>query len=259
MALRPWVHRPAGQAASCGTGRRGWTVGRPILAMCLASLVVGCSYPVHLQADHSGFLTNQEIQPLEVVARSTAATQHINRQGPLLPDYVFAFRPGFDVSKVDLLYVAPFTSFAKARPNFGRVVAKAIVERAADDKVIPSATLLPDGAAAPPGAYVLSGAVTRVVEDDLETMPLNDLHETSVAMRLSRDNDVLGVIQVNAVGRQPSPFSLLPTLIYSAIQGSRATLISRRIEAVFAELRAGHLTGAPSTPIERTFMPAQPF
>ncbi len=106
---------------------------------------------------------------------------------------------------------------------------------------------------------MLSGAVTRVVEDDLASVPLNDMHETSVAMRLTRGDDVLGVIQVNAVGRQPTPFSLLPSLIYSAAQGSRATLVSHRLEEVFAQLRAGHLTGASASPTEATFMPARPF
>ena len=76
-------------------------------------------------------------------------------------------------------------------------------------------------------------------------------------MRLSRNNDVLGAIQVNSVGRQPSPFLIVPTLLFSAFQGSRATLVSRRVEDVFTELRAGHRTGASSSPSDNAFMPVQ--
>ncbi len=56
-----------------------------------------------MQADHGGFLTDQEIQPSDVVARQTAATEAATltgRSGPVLPEYVFAFQPGFDVGKV---------------------------------------------------------------------------------------------------------------------------------------------------------------
>lgn len=77
-------------------------------------------------------------------------------------------------------------------------------------------------------------------------------------MRLSKNNNVVGVIQVNAVGRQPSPFLIVPSLLFSAFQGSRVTLVSRRIEDVFEQLRLGHRTGASTSPSDIAFMPVQP-
>ncbi len=109
-----------------------------------------------------------------------------------------------------------------------------------------------------PDAYVLSGAVTRVINYDFSAATLQALHETSVALRISRNNDVVGVIQINVVGRQPSPFLLAPALIFSALQGSRATLVSRRVEEIFSQLRSGHLSGASASPSDYAFTPVRP-
>ena len=127
---------------------------------------------------------------------------------------------------------------------------------AADNKIM-SPAVLASGSIAP-GAYVLSGAVTRAVDYDVSAATLQALHETSVALRVSRNNDVVGVIQINVVGRQPSPLQLLPWLVLSALQGSRATLVSRRMDGVLSQLRSGHLSGASASPSDFTLMPVQP-
>jgi len=231
--------------------------GRPVVFAWLALLVAGCSNDVHLQADHGGFLTDEEIRPLDTVAQSTAATERYKPSESKLPEYVFAFPPDFDVSKVTSLRVLPFTALTKDGQEIARDIPPAIISRAASNKIIPSTSMATSGIA--PDECVLSGAVTRTISNDSSTATiLNFLHETSVAMRLSRNNRVLGVIQVNAVGRQPSPFLALPSPLFSAFQGSRATLVSRRIEDVFAQLRSGHRTGASPNPSDIDFMPAQP-
>jgi len=233
------------------------TAGRLIVFAWLALLIAGCSHDVHLQADHGGFLTDEEIRPLDAVAQSTAATEQYNPSGPKLPEYGFAFPPDFDVSQVTSLRILPFTALTKAGQEIARDIPPAIISRAASNKIIPSASMAASGIA--PDEYVLSGAVTRTISNDSSTATiLNFLHETSVGMRSSRNNRVLGVIQVNAVGRQPSPFLALPSLLFSAFQGSRATLVSRRIEDVFAQVRSGHRTGASPSPSDIAFMPAQP-
>jgi len=221
-------------------------VGRLIAFACVVFLAAGCSHSVSLQADDGGFLTDEEIRPLDAVAQSTVATEPNPPKGPALPEYVFAFRPDFDVRKVTSLSILPFAALTKDGQDIARDIRPALVARAAANKVIPAASTSSSEVA--PDAYVLSGAVTRTIGNDGATVMLNYLHEASVAMRLSRNNDVLGVIQVNSVGRQPTPFLALPSLIFSAFQGSRATLVSRRIEDVFAQLRSGHRTGASSSP-----------
>ena len=232
-------------------------IGRWVAFAGMAFLAAGCSHDVHLQADHGGFLTEAEIRPLDTVAQATAATESASPSGPVLPEYVFSFRPDFDVSQIASLRILPFTALTKDGQDIARDIPPALVARAASNKIIPAASLASATEAAP-DAYVLSGAVTRTIGNDSSTVPLSFLHETSVAMRLSRNNDVLGVIQVNSVGRQPNPFLAVPSLLFSAFQGSRATLVSRRIEDVFAQLRSGHRTGASSSPSDVAFMPAQP-
>lgn len=222
----------------------------------MAILATGCSHDVHLQADHGGFLTEAEIRPLDAVAQATPATEPASPSGPALPEYVFAFRPDFDIGKVTSLRILPFTALTKGGQDIARDIPPALVARAAGNKIIPPASTALTAEAAP-DAYVLSGAVTRTVGNDSSTVPLSFLHETSVAMRLARNNDVVGVIQVNSVGRQPNPFLAIPSLLFSAFQGSRATLVSRRIEDVFAQLRLGRRTGASSSPSDVAFMPAQ--
>lgn len=165
----------------------------------LALLLAGCSNVVHLQADHGGFLTDEEIRPLDTVAQSTAATEQYKPDGPKLPEYVFAFQPGFDVSKVASLRIIPFTSVTKDGQEIARDIPPAIISRAASNKIIPTASMAPSASMATseiaPDEYVLSGAVTRTISNDSSTATiLNFLHETSVAMRLSRDNKVFGVI-----------------------------------------------------------------
>jgi len=232
-------------------------MGHLVICGWLALLLAGCSNDMHLQADHGGFLTNEEIRPLDTVAQSTAATEQYKPDGPKLPEYVFAFQPDFDVSKVASLRIIPFTSLTKDGQDIARDIPPAIISRAASNKIISTASMATSEIA--PDEYVLSGAVTRTISNDSSTATiLNFLHETSVAMRLSRDNKVFGVIQVNAVGRQPTPFLALPSLLFSAFQESRATLVSRRIEDVFAQLRSGHRTGASSAPSDIAFMPVQP-
>lgn len=229
---------------------------RLVAFACFSLLVAGCSHNVRLQADHGGFLTEEEIRPLDAVAQSTTATQPTSRSYPALPEYVFAFRPDFDISKVTSLRILPFSALAKDGQDIARDLPSVLAARADANKIIPPASASSGEVA--PDAYVLSGAVTRVVGHDGSIIPLVHFYETSVAMRLSRNNEVLGVIQVNSVGRQPSPVLLVPSLLFSAFQGSRATLVSRRVEDVFAELRAGRRTGASSSPSDNAFMPAQP-
>ena len=232
---------------------------RHLAAFAFAAMLAGCTRGVHMQADHGGFLTDQEIQPLDVIARQTAATEAATmtgRSGAVLPEYVFAFQPGFDIREVTALSIRPFTAQAKDGEDIARDIPPSLVARAADNKVIPPAVLASGPIA--PDAYVLSGAVTRVVNYDFSAATLQAQHETSVALRVSRNNDVVGVIQINVVGRQPSPLLLAPTLIFSALQGSRATLVSRRLEDVFSQLRSGHLSGASASPSDYAFMPVQP-
>ena len=223
---------------------------------CLVLFASGCSHEVKLQADHGGFLTDTEIQPLDAAAQATTARESSFISGPALPEYVFAFRPGFDVSGITALRVEPFAALTDDGQGVAKDIPPAIIARAGGQKAIPPATLA--SGAVQPGDYVLSGAVTRLIGADGSTIPLSLLHETSVAMRLSRNNEVLGVIQVNSVGRQPSYFLPAPTLLFSAFQGSRATLVSRRVEDVFSQLRAGHLSGASASPSDAAFMPVQP-
>ena len=229
---------------------------RAILIVCLVALTAGCSHDIKLQADHGGFLTEEEIRPLDSVAQATPATTPADQKSPALPEYIFSFRPDFDVSKVTNLQIAPFTALTRDGQEIARDIPPALVARAEANKIIPSATA--SSAAVAPDAYVLTGAVTRAIGNDSSTVLLSFLHETSVAMRLSRNNEVLGVIQVNSVGRQPNPFLIGPSLLFSAFQGSRATLVSRRIEDVFAQLRAGRRMGASSSPSDMAFMPVQP-
>ena len=231
-------------------------VRRLLIVNCFVLFASGCSHDVKLQADHGGFLTDTEIQPLDAAAKATTARESSLISGPALPDYVFAFRPGFDVSGITALRIEPFTALTDGGQEIAKDIAPAIIARSGGQKAIPPAMLA--SGAVQPGDYVLTGAVTRTIGADGSTIPLSFLHETSIAMRLSRNNEVLGVIQVNSVGRQPSPFLAAPTLLFSAFQGSRATLVSRRIEDVFTQLRAGHLSGASASPSDAAFMPVQP-
>ena len=202
------------------------TFRRLVVSVCMVILAAGCSHDVHLQADHGGFLTEEEIRPLDTVAQATPATEPASPKGPALPEYVFAFRPDFDMGKVTSLRILPFTAFTQDGKDIARDIQPALVARAADNKIIPPASTALT-AEATPDVYVLSGAVTRTVGNDGSILPLNFLHETSVAMRMARNNEVVGVIQVNSVGRQPTPFLAVPSLLFSAFQGSRATLVSR--------------------------------
>ena len=226
-----------------------------IAVICVPLFGSGCSHEVKLQADHGGFLTEAEIQPLDAVAKATVAHESSTISGPALPEYVFAFQPGFDVHKVTALRIEPFTALTSDGQGIAKDIPPAIVARAGEQKAIPPATLA--SRAVQPSDYVLTGAVTRTIGADGATIPLSLLHETSVAMRLSKNSEVLGVMQVNSVGRQPSPFLAVPTLLFSAFQGSRATLVSRRVEDVFAQLQAGHLSGASTSPSDAAFMPVQ--
>lgn len=148
-----------------------------ITSASLVLLIAGCSHGVHLQADHGGFLTDEEIRPLDAVAQSTAATEQTVPDGSVLPEYVFAFAPDFEINKVTSIRVLPFTALTKDGEDIARDIAPAVISRAARNNIIPSALTSTAGIA--PEEYVLSGAVTRTIGGDGSTVVFNYLHETA--------------------------------------------------------------------------------
>ena len=94
-----------------------------VMLICMMAMVAGCSHDIRLQADHGGFLSDEEIRPLDAIAQATPATSPSNQKSPALPEYVFSFRPDFDVTKVANLQIMPMTALTRE----GQEIAKDLV------------------------------------------------------------------------------------------------------------------------------------
>lgn len=85
---------------------------------------------------------------------------------------------------------------------------------------------------------------------------LDTVAMTQVEARLTRNGTVVGVMQVNAAQLDGSSSQPLAIMIYSAVQGSRASYISTKFREMFEGIAAGRAKGIDISTFSKRFVTA---
>ncbi|MBV1829248.1 hypothetical protein HNW77_00035 [Komagataeibacter sp. AV436] len=160
------------------------------------------------------------------------------------PSWVYEFSSDFKPGEAPL-QIGAFTAEA-GNPRAQEVadhLPKALYEKInSKHGVFPSVSLTPV-----PDAYVLTGCVTRVQKGDAVGYQIwNKSPATQVEAVITRNNVILGSIQINAVQANPSMHGiggLIATAIASGVQGTRSQFVAQSMSGVFRRVAKGHLTG----------------
>lgn len=194
--------------------------------------------------ERGGTLPAEDYARLASVAGARTTTMHNvvrRRDDPVLlvplPIYAYALRPSFDPKRITQLEIGRFVGDAGQPGEVAAELPAKLAERLSSSGL--PATVVSSGS---PGAFVLSGTVTRA--GDVGIVGDRTTIGTQVEATVSRDNTIVGAMQINAVGKAGDPSRPLVGLILSAVEGSRASIVSRRIDEIFGQIRAGEPEGA---------------
>lgn len=150
--------------------------------------------------------------------------------------YAYSFRPDVDVTRLDGVVVGPFTgSPGDAAQTAADLPAKLAKQLTRDG--LPSRVGYRDAR----DAYILSGTVTKA---DTAGHAIDAPTSTQVEATLSRNGEVLGIMQVN--GSVPAAVTISPIvqLISLALQDSRAYAVSVRISEALRRAKSGQREAA---------------
>ncbi len=156
---------------------------------------------------------------------------------------VYAFAPGFDPQQITQIEVGHFN---------GKSGEEAKVAAELPDKLTTLLTKsgLPAlvGPTGTPGAYVISGTVTRVEPEGSPTAG------TQAEARITRSNTTVGFMQINSQAPVDSvlygaaPALLIGSLIRQAFAPGRTDFVSGDISNVLQQARAGKREGVVNNP-----------
>ena len=153
-----------------------------------------------------------------------------------LVGYAYSFRPNIDVAKLDGIVVGPFAGdpgdAAKTAADLPAKLARRLTDDGLPSRVGPRDVR---------DAYVLSGTVTRA---DTAGHAIDAPTATQVEATVSRNGEVLGVMQVNAFVPAAATISPVVQLLSLALQDSRAYAVSVRISAALRRAKSGQREGA---------------
>ncbi len=209
----------------------------PVAVVALA--LAGChgTQPLPYGFERGGALPPDDYARLEPLARAQPSSRLAAGDRPIkaypLVTYVYSFRPGFDAAQITRLDIG---SFSGAMGDMAEVAGRlpADLARRLTAGGLPASVLQ---SAAAPGAYVLSGAVTRAGSPELG--PDTDNVAAQVEARITRDSVEVGAMQVNVIVQ--AGFTARPVLglLIAAMEGSRSEAVARRIADIMKRSRNG--------------------
>lgn len=220
---------------------------------CLAPLLLaGCILPTPLRIEHVGTLSPARYAEFDEQAAAHPGVKAFNAPGTYPePKWIFSLGAPLD------LHAAPLR--VGAFDGTGRLaakVAKALPEAApgAARRLAPVRRGDPAGRSACPRAVRhgdAGGRRGRVGSLELDA-------GTQVEATISQDGRSLGAIQVNSLQVQYSPMSPLPSLIFSAVQGSRTAFLGERFADVFAAIAKGARRGLSVGGVSKRYLHTLP-
>ena len=234
---------------------------KPRTAALLATftLLAGCisTHPVPFAIEHTGTLPPDGYTALDKQAAAAEPKVKV-ADGTTSPNpepyWVYSFKPGFN-PRAAVLSIGPFTG-ARCRPaEVAAELPARLQEKLSALGLFSRVTTQPE-----PGAYLLSGTVTRTPEVETTMTQAG----TQVEATVTRDGSMQGTIQLNVLQMQPgmaaagSPVATLGTLLVSSImsaaQGSRANFVAGKFADIFEQAAGGKLEAIDISSSSRAYL-----
>ncbi|GCE88891.1 hypothetical protein MSKU15_0492 [Komagataeibacter diospyri] len=220
----------------------------PVVPLCVLAACSNPQRPVPFAIEPGGTLSAATYHDFAVMAAKQKPDLTISKKQDIKaypePSWVYEFSSDFKPHAAPL-QIGTFTAEA-GNPRAQEVadhLPKALYEKInSKHGVFPSVSLTPV-----PDAYVLTGCVTRVQKGDtIGYQSWNKSPATQVEAVITRNNVVLGSIQVNAVQANPSMHGiggLIVTAIASGVQGTRSQFVAQNMNSIFRHVAKGQMTG----------------
>ena len=223
------------------------------------ALLAGCTsaHPVPFAIEHVGTLPAGEYAALDKQAAAAEPKVRVaddtTSPNPE-PYWVYSFKPGFS-PRGAVLSIGRFTGPPCRPAEVAAELPAKLQAKLTDLGLFSRVTTQPE-----PGAYLLSGTVTRTPEIETTMTQAG----TQVEAVVTRDGSLQGAIQLNVVQMQPgmaaaeSPIATLGTLLVSSIvsaaQGSRANFVAGKVSDIFEQAAAGKLEAIDTGGSRRAYL-----
>lgn len=221
------------------------------LRLVLVSLLLqaGCAgTPLPFRVEHGGTLPAASYADFDAQAAAAPPRLKVFKNNPRLypePYWIFSFDAPFDPHQAPL-QIGAFYGLGKLGSQVATNLPAELCRTLGNAHLFSSVTRSPT-----PHSFVLSGTVLRADDTDV---PVEVDAQTQVEAIVTRDGVVLGAIQVNAIQMSFSSISILPSLLMSMAQGSRASFVSDKFAEVFAHVASGARHGIDTGSLSVRFM-----